>query len=72
MIYEPRLIADLLSRQPWFEVSLRHLEPGSFREAIKWCDEYESDGIYSIGRLNFYFNRSEDAMVFILKWNCVV
>lgn len=68
MHYQPRLLIDLLPEQQWQEISLNHLEPEFFREAIKWCDGHDSNGSYSIGRQHFYFNQPEDAIVFALRW----
>jgi len=53
----------------WYRVTIaEHLMPEEFGKMQRWCEEYESDGSYSVGRTRFWFSQSEDATIFALRW----
>lgn len=54
----------------WHRVSIgENLIPGEFSTMQQWCEEYEGEGSYSVGRTRFWFSNSEDATIFTLRWS---
>ena len=76
MIYEPRFLVGSDDITQWFKVKLDDTTETTvfdrsltFGKAFSWCVDFKSQGKFSIDRQIFYFNRSDDGIMFSLKWS---
>lgn len=44
------------------------LKFGAHYDLIKWLNDFDSDGTYSVGGFGVYFSNADDATAFALRW----
>ena len=49
----------------WHVIMLRAMRT---EYMVDWCNEYESDSKFGMGRSTFWFENEQDASMFALRW----
>lgn len=65
MKYEPTINFDI----EYTYIVMPSLKFGAHNDLVKWLNDFDSNGTYSIGGFGVYFSNADDATAFALRWS---